>query len=172
MGMAQDEGDGTAKRGGPAQVSGEPPHRHGMRPDAGVEIFEDAFPELDAVAAIQRGLHTYNQEMGGPYDREPVTLLVRAPDGTARGGLLGLTFWGWLFIDWLWMARDLRGKGVGSELLLRAEAIARDRGCAHAYTDTFSFQAPHFWTENGYTEFGRLEGMPTGHARIWFRKAL
>jgi GNAT superfamily N-acetyltransferase len=169
--MAQGEGDGTAKRGSPPEAA-EPLHRHGMRPDAGVEIFEDAFPELDAVAAIQRGLHAYNQEMGGSYDREPVTLLVRAPDGTARGGLLGLTFWGWLFIDWLWMARDLRGKGIGSELLLRAEAIARGRGCAHAYTDTFSFQAPHFWTENGYTEFGRLDGMPAGHARIWFRKAL
>ncbi|WP_175533958.1 GNAT family N-acetyltransferase [Falsiroseomonas stagni] len=148
------------------------PRPRGMSADAGVEISEDAFPELDAVAAIQRGLHAYNQEMGGNYDREPVTLLARAPDGTARGGLLGLTFWGWLFIDWLWLSRDLRGKGVGSELLLRAEAIARERGCAHAYTDTFSFQAPDFWLQNGYAEFGRLDGMPAGHARIWFRKAL
>jgi hypothetical protein len=40
-----------------------------------IQIVEDAYPELDAVAAIQRGLHTYNQEMGGAYDREPVTLL-------------------------------------------------------------------------------------------------
>ena len=29
-----------------------------------IQIVEDAYPELDAVAAIQRGLHTYNQEMG------------------------------------------------------------------------------------------------------------
>ncbi len=144
----------------------------GMSPDAGIEISEDTFPELDAVAAIQRGLHAFNQEMGGPYDREPVTLLARAPDGTARGGLLGLTFWGWLFIDWLWLSRDLRGKGVGSELLQRAEAIARERGCKQVYTDTFSFQAPDFWLRNGYTEFGRLEGMPAGHARVWFKKTL
>ncbi len=136
------------------------------------EIVEDAFPELDAVAAIQRGLHTFNQEMGGPYDREPVTLLARAADGTARGGLLGLTFWGWLFVDWLWLSRELRGKGVGSELLRRAEDVARARGCQHAYTDTFSFQAPGFWERNGYVEFGKLEGMPAGHSRVWFRKTL
>jgi len=143
-----------------------------MNTKSDIEIVEDAYPELDAVAAIQRGLHAYNQEMGGAYDREPVTLLARAPDGTVSGGLLGLTFWGWLFIDWLWLAREVRGGGLGSELLRRAEEIARGRGCQNAYTDTFSFQAPEFWTRNGYVEFGRLEGMPAGHARLWFRKSL
>lgn len=138
----------------------------------GIEIVEDAAPELEAVAAIQRGLHAYNQEMGGPYDREPVTLLVHDAEGRNLGGLLGLTFWGWLFIDWLFIQRELRGRGIGEELLARAETLARERGCKHAYTDTFSFQAPKFWTRNGYKEFGRLDGMPTGHARIWFRKAL
>lgn len=143
-----------------------------LPPATEVEIVEDAFPELDAVASIQRGLHAYNQEMGGSYDREPVTVLARGPDGTVHGGLLGLTFWGWLFIDWLWLSPGLRGQGLGAELLQRAEAIGRARGCAHAYTDTFSFQAPGFWERNGYREFGRLDGMPAGHARIWFRKEL
>lgn len=164
---------GRTKQPATLSAAAAPPRPpRGLSPDAGVEISEDTFPELDAVAAIQRGLHTFNQEMGGPYDREPVTLLARAPDGTARGGLLGLTFWGWLFVDWMWLSRDLRGKGVGSELLRRAEAIARERGCAQAYTDTFSFQAPDFWLQNGYTEFGRLDGMPAGHARVWFKKVL
>jgi hypothetical protein len=37
----------------------------------GIQIVEDAAPEFEAVAAIQRGLHDFNQETGGPYDREP-----------------------------------------------------------------------------------------------------
>lgn len=138
----------------------------------GIEIVEDAAPEFEAVASIQRGLHAFNQEMGGDYDREPVTLLVQDAEGQTRGGLLGLTFWGWLFIDWLWLDPTLRGKRLGAELLRRAEDIARARGCTNAYTDTFSFQAPHFWESSGYSEFGRLDGMPAGHARVWFRKAL
>lgn len=138
----------------------------------GIEISEDDYPEMEAVAAIQRGLHAYNQEMGGPYDREPVTVLARDAEGAVRGGLLGLTYWNWLFIDWLWLAKEQRGKGLGGQLLGRAEAIARTRGCTHAYTDTFSFQAPGFWSRHGYEEFGRLEGMPPGHARLWFRKPL
>ncbi len=137
-----------------------------------IEISEDDYPEMEAVAAIQRGLHAYNQEMGGPYDRDPVTVLARDAGGEVRGGLLGLTYWNWLFIDWLWMASDQRGQGLGGQLLERAEAIARARGCTHAYTDTFSFQAPGFWSRHGYVEFGRLEGMPPGHARIWFQKVL
>ncbi|MBL6455894.1 GNAT family N-acetyltransferase [Belnapia sp. T6] len=137
-----------------------------------IEISEDDYPEMEAVAAIQRGLHAFNQEMGGPYDREPVTVLARDAGGEVRGGLLGLTYWNWLFIDWLWMATELRGGGFGGELLERAEAIARSRGCTHAYTDTFSFQAPGFWSRHGYAEFGRLEGMPPGHSRIWFQKTL
>ena len=138
----------------------------------GIEIVEDAAPEFEAVGAIQRGLHDFNQAMGGPYDREPVTLLVQDAEGKSLGGLLGLTFWGWLFIDWLWLAPEMRGKGIGAELLLRAEALARERGCTNAYTDTFSFQAPGFWQRNGYAEFGRLDGMPAGHARVWFKKGL
>lgn len=138
----------------------------------GIRIVEDAHPEFEAVGAIQRGLHAFNQEMGGDYDREPVTLLVQDEEGHTLGGLLGLTFWGWLFIDWLWLAREQRGLHLGEELLKRAEAIARGRGCRNVYTDTFSFQAPGFWQRNGYTEFGRLDDMPAGHARIWFRKPL
>jgi GNAT superfamily N-acetyltransferase len=137
-----------------------------------LRIVEDAEPEFEAVGLIQRGLHAYNQEMGGDYDREPVTLLVHDAEGNTLGGLLGLTFWGWLFIDWLWLDRGIRGRKVGEELLRRAEEVARGRGCTNAYTDTFSFQAPGFWTRCGYEEFGRLEGMPAGHARIWFKKAL
>jgi hypothetical protein len=56
-----------------------------MGASTGVEISEDEFPELEAVSAIQRGLHAFNQEMGGPYDREPVTVLARDGAGTVRG---------------------------------------------------------------------------------------
>jgi GNAT superfamily N-acetyltransferase len=137
-----------------------------------IRISEDEYPELEAVAAIQRGLHAFNQEMGGPYDREPVTVLARDATEAVKGGLLGLTYWNWLFIDWLWLSRDFRGRGLGTDLLARAEAIARGRGCTDAYTDTFSFQAPHFWERNGWVETGRLDGMPPGHSRVWYRKKL
>jgi GNAT superfamily N-acetyltransferase len=138
----------------------------------GLSISEDEYPELEAVQVIQRGLHAYNQRMGGPYEREPVTVLARNAAGAVQGGLLGLTYWNWLFIDWLWLAEEHRGQGLGGDLLERAEAVARGRGCTEVYTDTFDFNAPGFWLRHGYAEFGRLEEMPPGHRRLWFRKTL
>jgi len=54
----------------------------------------------------------------------------------------------------------------------RAEAIGRKRGCNSIYLDTFSFQAPKFYKKLGYSEFGRLNGFPPGHTRIWLSKSL
>ena len=33
-----------------------------------------------------------------------------------------------------------------------------------------SFQAPDFYSRHGYTEFGRIDDYPPGHARHWFMK--
>ena len=44
------------------------------------------------------------------------------------------------------------------------------RGCAGVRLDTTSFQAPDFYKRHGYTEFGRIDGYPPGHARIWLMK--
>ncbi len=92
--------------------------------------------------------------------------------GSVQAGLRGVTDYNWLFVIWLWVAERYRREGVGSRLLSEAEAIARERQCTHCYLDTFSFQAPEFYKRRGYEEFGRLEGFPPGHARIWLSKAL
>jgi len=86
-------------------------------------------------------------------------------------GLVGETYCGWLFIRYLWVSEDLRGWGVGRELMARAEARARDRGCHAAWLDTFSFQAPGFYQKLGYEEFGRLD-YPPDHQRHFLSKRL
>jgi len=47
-----------------------------------------------------------------------------------------------------WTAR--RGRGVGRELMDRAEIRAREGGCHSAWLDTFSFQARGFYEKLGY----------------------
>ena len=55
---------------------------------------------------------------------------------------------------------DLRGRGIGRELIARAEARALERDCHAAWLDTFSFQARGFYEKLGYEEFGTLD-LPT-----------
>ena len=45
-------------------------------------------------------------------------------------------------------------------------------GCAHAYLDTFDFQARPFYERLGYTVFGLQDDYPPGHRRFFQRKVL
>jgi ribosomal protein S18 acetylase RimI-like enzyme len=87
-----------------------------------------------------------------------------------QGGLLGQTFWSWCSIAVLAVAEPYRRQGIGSRLLAKAEEIARQRGCIGARLDTTSFQAPDFYRRHGYTECGRIDDFPPGHAHHWFMK--
>jgi GNAT superfamily N-acetyltransferase len=80
--------------------------------------------------------------------------------------------WGWLMIDGLWVAPDLRGRGLGSRLLDSAETLAVRRGCSSAWLGTFDFQARPFYERHGYVVFAELPGFPMGHTHFHLRKDL
>ena len=88
------------------------------------------------------------------------------------GGAVGYTQWEWLFIHYLWVCDELRGTGLGAQLLSTAEAEGRARGCGAAWLDTFSFQAPGFYQKLGYRQFAQLDDFPPGQARHFLWKPL
>jgi GNAT superfamily N-acetyltransferase len=97
---------------------------------------------------------------------------MQTQDGEIVGGVIGATYWNWLYINLMWIRKDLRGQGYGTKLLTLAEDEARQRGAKHAYLDTFSFQAPDFYKKQGYEEFGRLDNFPGQYTRYFFSKDL
>jgi predicted N-acetyltransferase YhbS len=120
---------------------------------------------------ILKGLRAYNVAAVGKPDHRPLTLTIRER-GKIVGGLVAETFFGWMFVNLLWVSEKHRGKGWGSSLMQTAEAEARNRGVRHVYLDSFSFQAPAFYAKLGYREFGRLQEFPPGYDRVWMTKAL
>jgi GNAT superfamily N-acetyltransferase len=64
-------------------------------------------------------------------------MALRMQDRALVGGLYGATMWGWLMIDGLWVADELRGRGLGRRRLLAAESAAVERGCRGAWLGTF-----------------------------------
>jgi GNAT superfamily N-acetyltransferase len=66
------------------------------------------------------------------------------------GGLIGFTHWNWLYITNFWLAEKARGVGSGSKVLLRAEQVARERGCNRSHLTTYGFQALAFFERHGY----------------------
>lgn len=136
------------------------------------ELVYDEEPEASAWGIIGRGVGDYNREKGGDDNFQRLCYTVRSEDGEIAGGVLCELYWGWLYVDLLWVEEGLRGQGYGRRLMLQAEEEARRRGARNVYLDTFTFQAPAFYEKLGYTLFGELPNFPRGHTRRFYTKEL
>ena len=131
----------------------------------------DTIHEIDE-KYIFEGLLEYNLER--IEDKNPRDLGVYLPDETGKkiAGLIGSTHGNWLFVKYLWVRKELRGKQIGSKILIQAEETAKERGCKYSFLDTFSFQAPLFYKKHGYKEVFTLENYPVTGKRYYFTKSL
>lgn len=121
---------------------------------------------------IFQGLLKYN--LARLEDKNPVDLgiYIRDKAGKIVAGFIGVTHGNWLSIKYLWVSEKLRYKGTGSQLLYKAEKIAKERGCKYVFLDTFSFQAPKFYEKFGYHKVFSLENYPLTGKRYYYRKIL
>jgi len=131
---------------------------------------EDTPAEAD-VEVLPYALEAYNEGRWPQHPPwQPLAIFLR-DEARIAAGLAGETYCGWLFVKYLWVSDGLRGRGVGRELMARAEDRARERGCHSAWLETFSFQARGFYEKLGYEEFGRLD-YPPDHHKHFMRKRL
>jgi len=126
-------------------------------------------PEWDVIG---QGISEFNEQQAGDDKGKNLCFVLKGPDQVVLGGVIGATYWDWLFINLMWVKDELRGQGYGHQLLTAAEDEARRRGAKNTYLDTFSFQAPEFYKKHGYRVFGELKGFPTGHVRYFMTKEL
>lgn len=129
-------------------------------------------PDEETRKAILDPLVAYNQSKAGPHNYRALILTLQDSDDRVVGGLWGRTAFDWLFVELLFVPESLRGRGVGRDLMLRAEAEAVARGCHGAWLDTFEFQARGFYERLGYECFGELQNYPVGSARFFLKKSL
>ena len=129
-------------------------------------------PDDPVWKAVGGGIRNFNIQRAGDGKHQYLCFVVYAPDQEIVGGVIGETYWNWLYVNLLWVKDELRGHGYGQRLLTMAEAEARQRGAQHAYLDTFSFQAPGFYKKHGYQVFGELQDFPPGHQRYFLTKQL
>lgn len=121
---------------------------------------------------LMKKLTEFNHAKAGESKWKVMALEMHGPKKELLGGLYGGTFWGWAYIELLWVDEKVRGTKVGESLVSLAEKIAKQRGCKNCFLSTFSFQAPGFYKKLGYKVFGKMSHFPTGHSRMWLQKAL
>lgn len=103
--------------------------------------------------AIRAGLISHNRKTVDRPDPQPFSLVVREGDAIV-GGINATTHWDVLFVEHVWLDEPLRGKGLGRELMTRAEAEGLRLGAVKAILDTNDWQAPGFYAKLGYKPFG------------------
>ncbi|MDY8135551.1 GNAT family N-acetyltransferase [Aquimarina sp. 2201CG5-10] len=132
--------------------------------------------EKDEAKIIVDSINSYNLGKIPPLLPElwtPINLVSKNKEGQIIGGLLsGIGYWGGLEINILWVHEDYRHNGLGTQLLQKAENIAKSKGAVISILDTFDFQAEGFYIKNEYIIFGKLDNFPKGHKRIYFSKKL
>lgn len=149
--------------------------RMGVKQDYTDDAYHMAYvddPEESAWGIIGRGVGGYNTERVGDSQFQRLCFVLRGPDEEVVGGVLAEAYYGWLFVDLLWVKEELRGRGYGHRLLTAVEEAAKEHGARQVYLDTFSFQAPDFYRQHGYEVFGELADFPSGHQRLFMTKAL
>lgn len=129
-------------------------------------------PSAEALDAIGKGLAGFNDADVGPAARQALVVLVHDEAQNLLAGISGYTAWGWLYVQWLWVAEGNRGKNLAGRMLAAAEAEARQRGCHGAYIDTFNPHALHVYQKAGYKVFGALPDFPPGRTRSFLAKDL
>ena len=117
-------------------------------------------------------IRSYNRSKREVAESEPLNLYVEDDSGELMAGLVAETFGNWLEIEYLFVKEDLRGQGIGSQLLHQAESEAKKRNCRFAFVNTYQFQAPAFYQKHGYKEVFTLKDYPYTGQRHYYQKDL
>jgi ribosomal protein S18 acetylase RimI-like enzyme len=154
-------------------------HSHEEPPAWKVQAIED--PANPACDRVRQWLREHNWAANADYMRlweqpenaaRPLIILAE-DDHTVIGGLLAETQFHWLKISIIAVHPEFRTRGVGTALLVKAERLARARGCRHAFVDTMDYQAPRFYLRLGFEIAGEIPNWDShGHVKYYLTKEL
>ncbi|MDD2324884.1 MAG: GNAT family N-acetyltransferase [Alphaproteobacteria bacterium] len=151
----------------------------GLFRDDGIEnLHQVSFEVSDTISdqdlsALRRGISEHVLAQGvPPLTDTPLSIFKYDDHRNVVAGLVGYTFWNWLYVDYLWVAAAIRKTGLGRALMEAAEEEAEKRGCIGVYLWTHPFSASTFCSQLGYQKFVVIDDLPIGHKCIGFMKRL
>lgn len=102
----------------------------------------------------------------------PFSVFIKDSRGAVFGGASGVTYYGSLYVDMLWLKEELRGHGLGKKIMMEAERIGKERNCTFATVNTMDWEGLSFYQKIGYyIEFVR-EGYQKNSTMYFLRKEL
>lgn len=126
-------------------------------------------PSPAEVDAVLQPLVGHNRAVNGRLGFQPFAIHL-TDDDVVTGGIVGMTNFDWLIVQYLFVPEARRRQGIGTRLMAEAERFATERGCVGAWLDTFAFQARPFFEGLGYSLVGTIEDHPIGSGRHFLSK--
>ncbi|MBG9455773.1 GCN5 family acetyltransferase [Lysinibacillus sphaericus] len=133
----------------------------------------------DFTKFLNTKIREYNDEHS-PYHKEsrkkgsvrPLNIIVTDLQQQWIGGITAEVYWGWVEIKKFWFSQEFRGKGIGGQLLAKAEETAKQMGATKALLTTYDFQARTFYETRGYQVVGEVKDYPPGSSYFTMVKTL
>jgi GNAT superfamily N-acetyltransferase len=137
----------------------------------GLTVVVEKNPTAQHVAYIKQKIVEFNSQHFELSLRVPLVIHLKN-EVEIVAGVTGQTFGNWLMIDYLWVSESMRGKGLGLQLLKRAEKEAKVRHCTDVMLDTLAFQAKPFYEKQGYKTVFEMQDYPLTGSRYYMTKEL
>lgn len=80
----------------------------------------------------------------------PFSFFIKNTEGKILAGITGVSLYGCLYVDLLWVSSDYRHQGFGLRLVQAAEELGRQRTCTFACLSTMDWEALPFYQKLGY----------------------
>jgi GNAT superfamily N-acetyltransferase len=135
-------------------------------------VLARSVPTSGELDLIEDRLYEFNCSRVGQDDGQLFAFFIRDEKQEIVAGISGWTWARASEIRQLWVHPDWRGHGYGKMLLDAAEQEARDHGCQVIGLDTYSFQAPGFYSKYGYQKIFQVDDFPPGHQAHFYLKRL
>ncbi len=103
---------------------------------------------------------------------QPFAFFIKNCEKAILAGAKGVSLYGCLYVDLLWVSPELRRLGLGSKLMHACERLAQERECTFVTLTTMDWEALPFYQKLGYeVEFVR-EGYEKSSKMYALRKNL
>lgn len=107
-------------------------------------------PPSEQLSEIISGLNSFGLQQTEEEAPARVAIVCKSHNRDVIGGAIGHSLRQRFFLTQLWVSEKHRSKGIGTELVSRMEAIAKERSCFDVVVDTLNTKAVSFYEQLGY----------------------
>lgn len=112
-------------------------------------IYQEESTPADEDVLLQ-GVIAGAEEANGMSRIRPFAFFVKDSSKKILAGANGVSLYGSLYVDLLWVDQTLRNQGLGSKIMQACEKLALERKCTFIALTTMNWEALPFYQKLGY----------------------